>query len=159
MAFKKLSKTQREILFHRDLFEDFTEEEFDTTIQHCKRLTFRKDAKVYQENDIGNGLYIILEGEARIYLPKSKTRRQDIELNLLKSGDIFGEYSLIDEQKISANVTARKALVLAQIRTIDFDLLVIDEPAIGSKLYKNLLRLLINRLRKKDKELDILFRK
>ena len=75
-----------------------------------------------------------------------------VQLNTLCAGDCFGEYSLIDQNPISASVVATEAGELIQITKPAFDAVLQANDRIAKTVYFNILRILVGRLRKLDAE-------
>ncbi len=103
----------------------------------------------------------MLKGELEVYLPQhgDAERMSKISLNRLSPGDIIGEYSLIDSNPASASVCAFTEAVALKITKMSFEDLVKTSNRIGKFIYKNLLMMTIQRLREKDRELDMFNRK
>ena len=76
-------------------------------------------------------------------------------MNLLKPGDCFGEYSLIDKAKSSASIVAIEAGELFRLHEDDLDRILNNNLRIAKTFYFNILRILIRRLRKKEDEYDL----
>ena len=74
---------------------------------------------------------------------------------MLGPGRCFGEYGLIDDQPSSASAQAMTASRLCFLPTEDFRRIVNGNDRMGRIIYADLLRFLVNRLRAKDKELDL----
>jgi CRP-like cAMP-binding protein len=82
-------------------------------------------------------------------------RVTDIRLNRLGPGDCFGEYGLIDGQPASASVIALQPGSLLKLSRDSFERLLAANDRMAKIIYCNLLRLLIGRLRKREKEYDL----
>lgn len=78
-------------------------------------------------------------------------------MNTLQPGDCFGEYSLVDAQPASASVVALDPSVLLTLSRTTFDQLAATHDKLAKMIYRNLLGILIRRLRQKDQELDLDF--
>ena len=117
-----------------------------------------KDQVVITEGQHGEALYIILSGQFKVLLEPGSShnpnRFAQVYLATLKPSDCFGEYSFIDSEPASASVIATEPSELFKLTKSDFDRLSVAHERIVRIIYYNLLRLLIHRLRKKDKELD-----
>lgn len=106
---------------------------------------------VFFEGQPGSGMYIIIEGEVRIVLNYGKER--EIELVKLKSGDFFGEFSLIDEAPRSATVVTSAATKLGGFFRPDLMDLIERNPRQGVKIVLNLSEVLTERLRHTNSDL------
>jgi CRP-like cAMP-binding protein len=71
-----------------------------------------------------------------------------VQLNTLNAGDCFGEYSLIDQQPTSASVIATQPGELIKIPKPAFDAVLQTNDRIAKTIYHNILRILIQRLRR-----------
>lgn len=68
---------------------------------------------IIQQNDIGDCMYVIQEGEVEIFLVEGD---KEVHLAIRKEGDFFGEMALFDRDVRSASVRARGK---ARILTVD----------------------------------------
>ena len=123
-------------------------------------ITRKPGEAILQEGTVGDGLYIILEGEVDVFLPQraasGATRPTRIRLNKIGPGRCLGEYGVIDDQPSSASASALTASRLSFLPKAEFRKLVVHHDRIGRIVYANLLRYLVGQLRGKDKELDII---
>ncbi|WP_158675235.1 Crp/Fnr family transcriptional regulator [Thiohalobacter thiocyanaticus] len=66
--------------------------------------SYRKNSIIISEGDASSSLYLVLDGELKVYVSDEDGRANII--NRLGPGDYFGELSLIDEQPRSASIEA-----------------------------------------------------
>ena len=59
---------------------------------------------IVNEGERLSRLYIILDGEVEVYLPKRSARITPVKLTRLGPGGCFGEYAFIDHQPASAAI-------------------------------------------------------
>jgi CRP-like cAMP-binding protein len=122
-------------------------------------MTFDKAATLIEKGQAGSALYVILKGEFEVdlplgvYVPQQTAEQVDrrmskVQLNTLNVGDCFGEYSLIDQQPTSASVIATQPGELLKITKPAFDAVLQTNDRIAKMIYHNILRILIQRLRK-----------
>jgi CRP-like cAMP-binding protein len=108
-------------------------------MEACLLIDVAPDQALLSEGRKGEGLYVILEGKVEFFLPERSVegvrRPSRVRLNVLGPGRCFGEYGLIDDQPSSASAQAVTASRLCFLPTDDFRRM--------------------NRLRSKDKELDL----
>ncbi len=121
-----------EILKHVPLFSELSVDELDSV---HKLITFHDVAKktvVLHEGEDGGSLFIIINGSVKIsyYAPDGR----EIVLSLLEEGAYFGEMSLLDKQPRSATVSTLGDTRLAQIRSVDFERLLLQQPKVSLKL-------------------------
>jgi len=91
---------------------------------------------IFEENEPGDCMYIILSGEIQIH--KGKTT-----LAILGEKEVFGELSLLDAETRSATATAKTDCVLFKIDQEPFYELIDSRPEVARGFIKNL----CNRLR------------
>ncbi|MBD0831797.1 sigma 54-interacting transcriptional regulator [Aestuariibaculum sediminum] len=61
--------------------------------------SYIKHENILKKGDIGDSMYVILEGQVKVH-------EAEHVFSILKAGECFGEYALIDDLKRSASVTA-----------------------------------------------------
>jgi CRP/FNR family cyclic AMP-dependent transcriptional regulator len=153
-----LEKEALEILGNIPLFRGLNHEDLRQVLATCTREVVKPAQVVMKEGAIGNALYIVVRGELEAYLPEHVTdaeRFYKILLNKMRTGDIFCEYSLVDKNSVSATVAAAEETLLFKMTRMAFEDLVNTSNRIGKFIYRNLLVITIDRLRQKDKELDM----
>ncbi len=102
-----------------------------------------------------HSVYVLLAGEVMVYLPESEIRPSQIDLTRKTRLDCFGEYSFVDHQPASASI---KTLSDCTVYSISHDALqafLDDNREAGSIIYRNLLAVLVKRLRDDNAELDL----
>jgi len=131
----------------------------DAVCSRFREQRFRKGEEIVREGEEGDALYFIAGGSVEIlkqdeFLKTAKPRR----IAILRSGDTFGEMSLIDREPRSATVRAAEEAVVMRFSRADFDaLLRLDSSAYG-QVVSNLARAISRRLRTMDaKFVDALF--
>lgn len=160
MLFKdSFTNADRDILNSSDIMKGFKKDELQLILKKCRLKKINAGEDIIQEGDAGIGLYIVLSGKVEIYLPQEnklgEKRPTEVKIGKLESGSCFGEYSLIDDRKVSASVKATTDVRICYFSSFDFGEISEENDKIGKILYKNLLDLLVKRLRKTNKELDL----
>ena len=120
---------------------------------------YGSDSLIIEEGRPTDSVYIVISGKVKVYLPDQsihKERFSDVFLTALEVGDCFGEYALIDGHPASASVMTMEACKLFVVPDAAFSELLEQECEIGRTVYKNLLRILTQRLRKSNLEMDVL---
>jgi CRP-like cAMP-binding protein len=100
-------------------------------------------------------LFVVIRGELEVFLPKTKSRLTRIRIARVGPGDCIGEYSFVDKNPASASVAARVPTEVFRIPQIEFERTLDADPGIGQIVYRNLLRLLVARLREDNRLLDL----
>ncbi|MEL6338794.1 MAG: cyclic nucleotide-binding domain-containing protein [Myxococcota bacterium] len=85
------------------------------------------------ENEDGQGLFLILKGHVRV---TKKDEGEDIQLAILKEGDVFGEISLIEGQPTTATCTAKSRGHLLFLPKREFSSVVARHPEMRDELAK-----------------------
>ena len=118
------------------LFQGISEESMARLTAVTGEVDFEPGQFIVLQGQVGTGLYVILEGSARVV-------RGTDELALLGPNDFFGELAVIDQQPRNASVQAvdrTRCLALAS-----WDLLDLLEA--DPKLALNMIRAMVARIR------------
>ncbi len=107
---------------------------------------FGSGESVVYEGDVGDEMYIILQGKAYVEIG-------NITVGELNAGDFFGEMSLIDGSPRSATITAADTLLLFAINEKNFERIIAWEPLVAVRIMKSLSR----RLRELNEEIKNAF--
>lgn len=109
---------------------------------------FQAGETIFEENDAGSSLLVIISGEVRI------TQRADVSgeetLSVLKKGDFFGEMALLEDLPRSATAIAHIDTFIMEISRERFLRFLEKDPASGVKVLITLARSLSARLREAD---------
>jgi CRP/FNR family transcriptional regulator, cyclic AMP receptor protein len=95
-----------------------------------------QDAVIFEENEPGDCMYIILTGQIQIH--KGKTM-----LAVLQEKEVFGELSLLDAETRSATATAKTDCILFKIDQEPFYELIDTRPEVA----RGFIKILCKRLR------------
>lgn len=93
--------------------------------------TYPKNTMIFSEMMPGQELYIIQKGSVKI---TKIVNENEVLLAVLKSGDIFGEMSLIENKPRSASAIAYEDTVLLAVNRENFARMVSTQPQIISRL-------------------------
>ncbi len=148
-----------EILSHVEVFSGLTRDDLKVISKECQRVRFTERETLIEMGKPSAAFYILTKGQVKVILPEriegGKDRRvSEITLNILNEGDCFGEYSLIEKRPGSASVIGFQPGEALKLEKSSFEDLMTND-RIGKTVYRNLLRILIRRLRKKEEELDL----
>lgn len=111
-----------------------------------KQITIKKDTVLFKQGDAGDCAYVIESGKVLIYIEKGQI---EVPIAQIKTGEIFGEMSLIDNSPRSASVRAVEDTVLNKITKDQ----LIDRYQGSDQLVQLLLRVMMNRLRRNNSTL------
>lgn len=113
------------------------------------------DRHLLEEGQVNSRLFVVLRGSVSVRLPKRAARPTEVRLATLGAGEIFGEYSLFDEQPVSATVFAVEPARVAWIERSTLEEFFAGHRDAGRVFYEAMVKLLIARLREKNAELDV----
>jgi CRP/FNR family cyclic AMP-dependent transcriptional regulator len=99
---------------------------------------YKKDMVVLDQSSDGSGLYIIANGKVKV--TENDSEGNEIILQLLEQHDYFGEMSIIDGKRPSANVVAMEDSELFFISREEFMRLMKSNPEITVALLEELAR-------------------
>ena len=100
---------------------------------------------VFWEGEEGNTMYVIQRGRVRV---SKITGEGDATTDILGPGDVFGEMALFAKQPRSTTATAMENARILSIDKVKFFQTIARDPSIAF----NLLKIMSDRLRMKDKE-------
>ncbi len=121
------------------------------TMLEAQSVDIQKDDIIFNEGDAGDCAYIIEKGRVLVYLNKDT---EEVPLNILGEGEIFGEMALIDNQPRSASVRALENVRLAIVTKQQ----VLERVATADKVVQLLMRVLLKRLRRKNSDVQTALR-
>jgi CRP-like cAMP-binding protein len=127
-------------------FHRLNEDEKKLVMERMHRKSFSIGEYVFKADDTGERLYVVEKGA--VSLIKSIGSDLDKTILIAPEGSIFGEFGFIDGRARSASALVTLDAILLSLDRKDFDALVGQFPAIGTKLYDNLLLTLTQRLRR-----------
>jgi len=135
--------TIEKVLFLKsvDLFSQMPGENLAQVAQITKELYFDKGHHIIKQGDLGDCLYLIIEGNIKIVTG-------DKEVALLGDKECVGEMSLLDSEPRSASAIAVTDVVLLKIKQEDFYEMMSDRPEIA----QGVISVLTRRLRRKTRE-------
>ena len=111
--------------------------------------------KIIHEGDSADSLFLLAAGSVSVYLNLPNGSRGK-RLSSLSPGLAFGELSLLDGRRRSADVVADMPVVCYILSTEKLNALALDHPQIKYKLILNIARELSAKLRRADSEIRTL---
>lgn len=156
------NKELLDILQDGKIFRGLSDDYLQIISSHGNMLQIKGNDIIIEEGQTGHPLYVIIEGQVEVFLPKIRKggmqeRPTRIRLGRLTQGDCIGEYSLIDNQPASASVIAIEPCKIFAISRSEFEKIIISSDYLARIIYKNMLKVLIKRSRQYDNELDICY--
>lgn len=108
-----------------------------TIMQYTKTEDIEANTTVFHLGDPPNGLYVILKGRLRVYVP-GKAGAPQKTLVVLEPGACVGEFGLIDGQPRSASVDTIEMTQLLFLPAPAFEIIVKTNPTVAKNVVSNL---------------------
>ncbi|MDD5456191.1 MAG: cyclic nucleotide-binding domain-containing protein [Candidatus Margulisbacteria bacterium] len=143
------------ILQDCELFQYLNSQQLDLFKNSIKESKLKKGEVVFSQGDTDNSLFILIDGQVSIrFILHVNTGEIRPIINKIDKGNFFGEFALIDAQPRTATAIALEDSVLWRITKEDFDKVLEDNKEVGYIIVKNLLKILIQRIRQTDQQLQ-----
>lgn len=135
-----------------ELFQGLDVEDLQAVFRHGKVIELPASTVLLREGQKNENLFVLLHGAMEVYLPENDLRFERVGVTNLGPGDCIGEYSFVDDQPTSASVASVENVALFQIQRDVFLDLMQQNKTLGMAVYRNLLLLMIGRLRRTNEE-------
>jgi len=100
------------------LFSTLTDDEFSQLEHIFVTRAYRKGQIIFLEEETGNYMYLVLAGKVKV--SKSGTGGKETILAIHRTGDFFGEMSLLDGKTAPATVSAMEDSKIISLSGADF---------------------------------------
>src|SRR6195256_4571869 len=137
----RVSGNKLEILRKHPIFSDLEPDAFDQLCRYAKLSNFKRGATICSKGDAGNSLYAVISGTVKISTSSAEGR--SAILNLIGTGEVFGEIALLDGGERTTDAIANSDCELFVIDRREFIPFVQSQPALAMKF----IELLCARLR------------
>jgi len=119
------------VLFLQDveIFEHVTNEDLSYIAAIAQEVRFNAEKVVYKEGDISDSMYMVLEGKVKIHIGESLVMMEDLK-------DVFGAWSLFDDEVRLVSATTYEDCLLLQIYKEDMLELLADHVGITEGILK-----------------------
>ena len=150
------------ILNQSKLFHGLSLEDLSFILSKGTKKIFNTNEALIKEGQQDHSIFIIIRGQVEVILPKSSNglqmeRATRIKLGKMAQGDFIGEYSIINNQPASASVLALEPCEVFEITRPEFEKIINGSDRLAKSIYKNILRVVIKRIRDINRELDMWF--
>jgi len=135
----------QDALANMNLFRGLVPEALERIAAIASQESHESGAYVFREGEVGDKLYLILEGKVRISRQLSGMGEE--ALAILGPGEAFGEMSLIDDTPRSADARVHERTKLLVITREAFEDLLFIHKDLAFEILWNFIRTLSGRLR------------
>jgi len=133
---RRAAKADILVLKKSPIFSSLSRLELDAVVSFLEPRSMKKGEVVFNEGARGEEMFIIVSGKIGAWVAQvDGTQRWSFEL---KTGDFFGEMSIIANETRSATIVAQEDLKLLTLYGVDFYRIVFEYPMIGSKLLNSI---------------------
>jgi CRP-like cAMP-binding protein len=135
-----------------ELFASLSDHALTDVVALTTTHEFKPSERIFQEGEMGDAMYMILNGEVRI--SKDIPGVGEEALAFLKNGAYFGEMSLLGkESPRSASAIATSPLKLAKLSRADFHKLLDENKPVAVEILTSFVSTLAERLRASNDKL------
>ncbi len=134
-------------------FKTFDGNDLEAMGMAGEEKVIKKDELVFDEDSKGDSMYVIKSGAVKIL---KKVKNQENTIAVLNPGEFFGEMALLDGLPRSAAVRATGDAELFMISLDGYQKLRRDKPHTALKLMDIIIKVLSNRLRQANKNLEVI---
>jgi small-conductance mechanosensitive channel/CRP-like cAMP-binding protein len=121
----------RAILRQQPLFKCLNDEQLDALLPRGRVVHFGRSEKLIQQGDNGDSMFVLVEGEASVMVERNGFQTH---VATLKSGDCFGEMSLLTGERRSATIMANLDCEVVEIGKNVLATSLKDHPNLVQKL-------------------------
>lgn len=132
------------------LFSGLSDAEHGLLLQVAVRKNYPRNSLIIQQGDVGESLYLLRRGRAKVYL--SEPGGREVILAFLGPGDFLGEMALIDDEPCSASVMPTEESEFVSVNKKDFLRVLASSPSMAV----NLLKAMSGRLRESNQQIESL---
>jgi CRP/FNR family transcriptional regulator len=123
------------------LFSTLTDEEFNQLAHIFVARAYRKNQVIFLEEETGNYMYLVLSGKVKV--AKAGVGGKETILAIHRTGDFFGEMSLLDGKTAPATVSAMEDAKIISVSGTDFHKYLLH----NEKVMQQIIQVLCARLR------------
>ncbi|MEL3899120.1 GGDEF domain-containing protein [Treponema phagedenis] len=131
------------ILQQSKIFSNLSQKQIESFASLMFYCEFEPSRPLVYEGEVGNELFIIVEGSVAISV---KSGEENIELARLFAGDFFGEMAMLEQEPRSASCIARENTCCLALKSKDFSQIMEKEPELASIVLNNMLSITSERL-------------
>jgi CRP/FNR family transcriptional regulator, cyclic AMP receptor protein len=118
------------------LLKELSSDDTSALLPHVHAVTLRRGDRLYDEGDIDDQLYVVIDGKVK--LTRTSTDGREVLVRVQGPGDMFGELAMFDPTYRTSNASAVTDARLAAIAHDDLRAVLADRPAIALLLLREL---------------------
>ena len=134
-----------EMIGHSKFFSDFTHEDVEQLAAFMQVYRADTGEAIIREGEVDDYLILIVDG--RVEISKADSQGELRPMTIVSAGATLGEMSMIDGEPRFATCIALEPTTFAVLSRSSMVKIIIEEPALGSKILIKLVTLLSQRLR------------
>jgi CRP-like cAMP-binding protein len=132
------------------LFEDISDKELGRLAKSIKELSLKKGDFLFKEGDETKGIYMIRSGKIEITKVTPDGWKQT--LAVLKTGNFFGELSILEKRRHEANAIATENSDIFKLPKEEFEKMERDNVALAAQILKKLALVMSKNLRRMNEK-------
>ena len=136
-------------------FADFSKDDLQKIYSIGEVRRFAAGDVAISQGDPGTSMYIVLEGQAEVTIPK---QRGWLKVANLVPGSVFGELSFLDHTPRSARVSVVEDCTVLEISEASFKQLADQDTSIALAFIRELAKILSDRVRRMNQLVQALAR-
>jgi CRP-like cAMP-binding protein len=136
MADAPITEPDAPVLGAIPLFSQLSAEALENVSRLMVDVSLKAGDTIFLEREPGTALYIVRSGTVRIWTRDADAN--DVTLSELQPGAFFGEMSVLDGGKRSANASARTDCRLFCLRSRDFESFLVEHPQAAREVIRGL---------------------
>ncbi|MCB0833685.1 MAG: cyclic nucleotide-binding domain-containing protein [Bacteroidetes bacterium] len=125
-------KTLEDLIKGIEIFQGLETRDINKVLKVASGKKYESGEIVFSEGDLGDSFYLIIEGSVRV--EKKLVDGKIGEVASLRSGDYFGEMSLLDGEPRSATVMAAELSKLLEIKNSQFIKIIMNDDNFARKV-------------------------
>ena len=129
-----MTRLTEEQLRQCSVFANASEHTINNLIGNFNLIAINKKKEILGQADTSTDVYLIVDGIVRIKTFSKKGK--DVSYGDIKPGDLFGEFSAIDNAPRSAAILAITKAVVAKLSAVNFRNIVMSDPEVSMALIK-----------------------
>ena len=135
----EIQKVLHRLRENHQMFGNFSDSELCELLKCCESKTFQENDILFREGGTSDDFHIIVSGSVNV-------RKRGKLVDVVTSGECIGEMGAVTSSERSATVSAKETVLTLCMSQRKLDTI---DPAITIKVYKNLIGIISERLRKR----------